>query len=609
MQGPGYFNTTPLFIIVTTPTSPPVTGLFVYSPTEAAGNLIYSIVSTSGPFVTGVSPTGDTTYQGAASYRPVVFGGGVTLVFTALMIGGGIQLFASGPGSQAPYGAFGPGQIQLHTSATTTDPPALWAKSPRWSNNSGSVCYVNLWGSAQTGAQSNAGVVINQHGQFTPLTGSGGAQLEIQNSPGSPGEPAFIFATEAINTVNDTFYRFTIDPNGKMTWGTGAAATDTDLFRSGSSGGIGILHTDSNFEALTVNVPSNALTAQHFGVDSTGLIYLIGNTATPTNARALAQVIGDTNLRWQMDANGTMQWGSGTAAPDVNLTRDSGGGRLNTNGNFFATGAILTFADFIGLQNPSTNNFIEASILNAANATFAIDYAGKHYWGAGGATATDTDLFRQAANTLATDSILSLKNAAGAPPAISGYTELVGSGANLPFMTGASGQGWFLSGAAGADFTGTVVTGTGNNLFGKQWTIDANDATANDGYEFDFQVFGKQGTTAQGLTIGWNFDATNIGSIAFPSGFAGIGAVFLIRGKLIIDVVSGGSSGGFYWHLQAHASAAGGIQTTEGGGPTSATQNGINATVSNTVQFYAGWGSTTGAPTMTSLVTRMRKVA
>lgn len=385
-----------------------------------------------------------------------------------------------------------------------------------------------------------------------------------------------------------------------------------------NTGGSGSLNSLMQCANLTVNEVTFRTAPQYnqtynntysfFTFGSTNIPALALNVQTVTFPAIGTGLITDAQARFQFDGNGKMQWGSGAANPDTDLFRQ-GPGNLQTDGSITANAALNAFGGVGVFKNNDTAIAFSIATLFDANNRFQIDDQGKLSWGAGGNSAVDTDLFRQAASTLATDSILSLKNAVSAPPAITGYTEIVGSGANLPFATGASGQGWFLSGAAQNDYTQTTAVSIAQTPIGKQWTIDLNDANVGDSYEFDLQFIGKQGSTVQSLTISWILSGTNIGGITFPTTFAGVSAVFLGRVKLCIDIVTNGAGGTAYWHLQGLTSAAGGLQQPEGGGPTTTTAIAYNTTVNNTVQFAANWSAITGAPTMTSIVTKARKLS
>ena len=58
-----------------------------------------------------------------------------------------------------------------------------------------------------------------------------------------------------------------------------------------------------------------------------------GSGATPTTANMSQRVTGDTQVRWNLDASGTMSWSAGSGALDVALGR-IGAGQLQTTGEF-----------------------------------------------------------------------------------------------------------------------------------------------------------------------------------------------------------------------------------------------------------------------------------
>lgn len=111
--------------------------------------------------------------------------------------------------------------------------------------------------------------------------------------------------------TGDANARWFMDTTGKMQWGPGSGAVDTNLYRSGNSS----LATDDSFQA---NRP-------------------LGTDVTFGGRRA-----ADGNSRWYITADGALSWGDGAGLIDVNLAR-SGAGTVTLTGNLSVTGINGTF--------------------------------------------------------------------------------------------------------------------------------------------------------------------------------------------------------------------------------------------------------------------------
>lgn len=111
--------------------------------------------------------------------------------------------------------------------------------------------------------------------------------------------------------TGDTNSRFVVDADGDISWGPGNATMDTNLYRLQAS----VLQTDDQFSALQGFVATRgATTSSVFG----------------------GGVTGDGNPRINVRADGQMQWGPGSGAADVTLSR-SGSGVLSVAGALNAT--------------------------------------------------------------------------------------------------------------------------------------------------------------------------------------------------------------------------------------------------------------------------------
>src|SRR5690606_23992516 len=144
-------------------------------------------------------------------------------------------------------------------------------------------------------------------------------------------------AAVCVQALGDTGRRLLVDASGAMTWGSGAAAGDTTLYRSGLDErttddslivglrlAVGQPAVGAGGATVATDGTSAALlaTAAAEGTEATGVVMI----ETPTaGKRALDyRLTGDTAARLSVDASGggsgTLVFGDGTAA-DVNLYR------------------------------------------------------------------------------------------------------------------------------------------------------------------------------------------------------------------------------------------------------------------------------------------------
>jgi hypothetical protein len=145
------------------------------------------------------------------------------------------------------------------------------------------------------------------------------------------------------------------------------------------------------------------------------------------DAQLSAEVSGDTDPRFTMDSNGKMKWGPGGAtATDTDLYRESAG-VLQTDSQFNAplaevngassTGEVLqvtntvtapTNPNLVVWSETSTDTAIGVRVTGDTKSRLDTDSTGKFKWGAGGSSASDTNLYRNAAAELKTDDNLTV---------------------------------------------------------------------------------------------------------------------------------------------------------------------------------------------------------
>lgn len=126
-------------------------------------------------------------------------------------------------------------------------------------------------------------------------------------------------------------------------------------------------------------------------------------------------VDGDANPAFQIIGSGEHRWGAGGAtAPDTTLYR--------------ATANVLKTDDYFLSSRAATTDFaLGATVAGDAQERFTVNASGKIEWGPGGAAARDTNLYRSAVSTLASDDTLHLY-----APASTERSLRVGTGVSAP---------------------------------------------------------------------------------------------------------------------------------------------------------------------------------
>lgn len=128
--------------------------------------------------------------------------------------------------------------------------------------------------------------------------------------------------------TGDSVQRFDVLATGKIEWGSGSGAVDTNLYRNGTN----ILKTDGSLQMVdgqTIDVGGSS-SASSFTT----------KRASSTDLALSAFVSGDTVNRFNIDAAGKHSWGAGgSSAVDVNLYR-SAANVLKTDDAFVAAGGL-----------------------------------------------------------------------------------------------------------------------------------------------------------------------------------------------------------------------------------------------------------------------------
>ena len=169
------------------------------------------------------------------------------------------------------------------------------------------------------------------------MTVSGGLTVDGFIRAQRTAATAGALATRVNTDTNDRGF---IRADGKIEWGDGTAARDTNLYRNG----VNTLRTDGILSVGT----SLSLGGPVFATVATASVAAYGHKVT-----------GDTLPRWQVLGDGRLEWGSGSAAMDVNLYR-SAANTLKTDDAFEAPSGkftdTLTASNMTGGVTKSTSN-------------------------------------------------------------------------------------------------------------------------------------------------------------------------------------------------------------------------------------------------------------
>ena len=231
----------------------------------------------------------------------------------------------------------------------------------------------------------------------------------------------------------------------KIVW-----ASDTNLYRSAADtlttdDRLSVLRTASGASLYIDNRDANgSILSTATAVGSSG--YLLGSA-----------VVGDTTSRFVVRPSGQLEWGTGLAACDTILYR-SAADTLKTDDSFHlgGVGAALKFtstnpggiiAEDLDVSS-SGNVLLYTKVTGEANRRFQLRNSGRMDWGAGGATAMDTNLYRSAADLLRTDDAFIVS------------TSQANVWAHTVTNTSATGHGVAVSvGAAAGNCFGATVSG------------------------------------------------------------------------------------------------------------------------------------------------------
>jgi hypothetical protein len=326
--------------------------------------------------------------------------------------------------------------------------------------------------------------------QASEAAGSGGV-LSITNTSTPSGAATAEFIAHAsadavvgIEVTGDSYNRLIVDSNGQLKWGSGAAAADTTLARTAAD----TLTLGNN---LIVNGVLSVYSAVEAYASKTagGIIQVQNSTSAPTSPNSTIQsaasgdlafgldVASDADMRFTIDSNGKHQWGTGAGAVDTTLYRQ-GIGALQTNSfravNYAGAGEVLLVQNtYSGTPTAPNVQFIAANagdpelgilVSGDTDYRFQIDSNGKHQWGPGGTTATDTALFRESAGVVQTGGSLAAQYFVQ-PGNGSGLGGHLYSGSGVPNIAGGvSGDVYFRTDTPTTP-SQQIYVGTGSNTW------------------------------------------------------------------------------------------------------------------------------------------------
>ena len=267
---------------------------------------------------------------------------------------------------------------------------------------------------------------------------------------------------------------FQLNGDGKHQWGPGGAtALDTNLYRSAAA----VLQTDGGFVAAGLaGANTAALQATSANGGYTGsLIEGIATFRGDVTGYNLLRLANTNGARFTVRGDGSLLFFS-----DTNLYRDAA--------NILATDGVLRFKNQV-----VTAHVVQALVSGDTQPRFILRNEGNIYWGPGGSTTPDTNLYRSAAGVLKTDGYLIGNNGLGAIGGqasfgmggvlgggntyvastgwLSAYVagSLYFDGTNWQNLTYGGNNGWamigFIGGGAGIDFYTEANTGGANRTY------------------------------------------------------------------------------------------------------------------------------------------------
>jgi len=184
----------------------------------------------------------------------------------------------------------------------------------QWGAGGASAVDANFYrssaGTLKTDTAFTVGTTLTTATEVISSGQAAGALMQITNTTSAPSAPnvqyvanAAADATTGIKVTGDTQFRLTVDSNGKMSWSSGSAVSDVNLYRSAAN----IISTDNSFTATTGMQVGGTTTT--YGSGSGGILG-ITNASTPPSAASISgglAVFAQSGLLRYMNANGLSQ--------------------------------------------------------------------------------------------------------------------------------------------------------------------------------------------------------------------------------------------------------------------------------------------------------------
>ena len=198
----------------------------------------------------------------------------------------------------------------------------------------------------------------------------------------------------ATQLSGEAFDRFRILINGTMEWGSGIAAREITLTRTGT----GVLMLTGGLTA-TGNLTTNGDLAVNGKVDVA--------TDVDTDPAYTAKVVGDTGPRFFIQGDGTMGWGPGGPGTDIHMRRAGVNllqldDNLSILGTLAVNGRLSTASEIATTRASATAAARDYRVTGDTQPRFYQVVNGQMYWGTGSAT-VDTTLYRDQPGSLVTD--------------------------------------------------------------------------------------------------------------------------------------------------------------------------------------------------------------
>lgn len=197
---------------------------------------------------------------------------------------------------------------------------------------------------------------------------------------------------------------------------------------------------------------------------------------------------------------------------------------------------------------------------------------------------------------------------------ISGGPVIWGNGNSNLVVTLPTGQAGQVGITQGDTSTNTVTAASATQIT-RTWVIAAGDMNAGTKYRIRTAGFGTQGSTAQNLIPGVGFGGVQKRTATISSAVLAINAPFSWQCEYTMMCLNTGA-GGHVWLSGLFTLSQTGITytlataqlTVSFGSNASAAGEVINTTASTDMELFMSWGSTTGAPTITSVESSFERI-